>query len=483
MYWPANQVQTTFLEFVGHVEEYAYPLREMWPSFWLKAAAVRHDDAWCLCYFSLCGRWSGHSAAHEFRELSDALVAVSIPLDAETTWNMVESLVDTGSIALLPEFIALVPQMQRPISPTVLWQEPVQWELPETIKDVCEPADWRYLHTSGTLQWLDDLQTQFALQRALQPYLSRVSERDNQSFIASRFGSGKRQANNYSLEIFQYFFDLPLALRVVSGIPDHSTRTRPLYLASRPPFALGEFTVTSGTRPPPDAPVHLIETGPTHEDGWMSGTVIISATVSKVWLANPHLYRPLVYDQPLPTPQDQAAQAIGYVYAPTKPGNGLANWRKQLVEGKNAEFEVALANALSRLGIPVLFSGQLRQEDKVSGPATPGFDLVALDHVQRRAVVISAKGITHNPGDDDVENLLKGVATIAQLLQGWRVTGLIACHASAERLSRMRERKDLRFWGQDELELLLQADTKQAIDYLLWAPPGEQWYSPIIPHV
>jgi hypothetical protein len=58
------------------------------------------------------------------------------------------------------------------------------------------------------------------------------------------------------------------------------------------------------------------------------------------------------------------------------------------------------------------------------------------------------------------------------MLVGWHVTGLIACHASATILDRVRARHDIVVWGQDELEALLAADTPDPVKRMLWTPPG-----------
>lgn len=190
------------------------------------------------------------------------------------------------------------------------------------------------------------------------------------------------------------------------------------------------------------------------------------------------------------------ARGIAYIYESKKPARGGQTWTKHLLEGQDDKFELALLNALTRFGIPLLFAGQLQQEErsarsenpsnstagsnqketksapKAQGPATPGFDLIALNTMRKRAVLISAKGITRNPGDDEIENLLKGTITVGRKLESWHVTGLIACHASAMRLVRLRERKDSVIWGQDELKALLQADTPEVVERMLWMTPG-----------
>ncbi len=98
-------------------------------------------------------------------------------------------------------------------------------------------------------------------------------------------------------------------------------------------------------------------------------------------------------------------------------------------------------------------------------PATPCL-------IKKSESCCRAKGIEGSPGEREVEKLLKGVATVGRMVEGWDVHGLIACHASATLLHRLKERGDVGVWGQNELAMLLHADTQDVIERLLWTPPG-----------
>ena len=486
----------TFRDLMGLFDEYAHPVRDMWTSFWLKAAAVRDGETWHLCYFALVGRWREADNAQEVRELGDSLVAVSRRLDADEAWEVLAALVTDGTVGLADGVRAQAPDRQvNSTSPQA--QVPTPTYLAHTIADVAEKAQWRWLYEYGWTQWLDDLPAS-ELHRRVLPDLERVGMGSYQAFINTYFGNGEQRPNDYSFSMLQYIVDLPMALQVVPGIVDPATSTRPALLSCRWPFALDRLEVTSGVRP--SATHARLELRDQQQAGanWSAGTVIIPSGHSKLWLAGPPLDGRLTYDIGLPTPEAQVGDVVGYIYQPRKPARGPETFAKQLREGADDIFEVALLNALARLGVPVLFAGQLRKEGqppgtngatahassapqatpsgnrqkKASGPATPGFDLVALDHKERRAVVISVKGITRSPGDDDIEKLLKGVGIVEHLLHGWHVSGLIACHASATMLVRVRQREDVVVWGQDELETLLRADVRDHVVRMLWMPPG-----------
>jgi hypothetical protein len=104
----------SFLQLMGGVEEYAYPVQDMWPSFWLKAAAVHDGETWRLCYFALVGRWSEAATVEPVQEVRDALAAVSRSLDAAETWALLSTLVTNGTIELAPSVIAHAPDVSVP---------------------------------------------------------------------------------------------------------------------------------------------------------------------------------------------------------------------------------------------------------------------------------------------------------------------------------------------------------------------------------
>jgi len=133
---------------------------------------------------------------------------------------------------------------------------------------------------------------------------------------------------------------------------------------------------------------------------------------------------------------------------------------------------LALLNALTRLGLSPLFTGQPEGEGKSKGQPTPSFDLLVLDHKHRRAVAISAKDSTISPGYTEVQSVVEGVTMLGHLLPGWRVHGIIACHAPSSRLGQFEGRTDVRVWSAEDLEYLLRADKQDQIVGMLWLPTG-----------
>ena len=97
---------------------------------------------------------------------------------------------------------------------------------------------------------------------------------------------------------------------------------------------------------------------------------------------------------------------------------------------------------------------------------------MAVDVAHHRAVLLSAKGIERSPGEEDVVKLVNSVESVRRILGDWQVHGIIVSHASATQLLRLKDRRDVGVWGQDELAMLLRADTRDAIEHLLWTLPG-----------
>src|SRR5690349_17627806 len=143
MHRPHLPDNPTFLQYMGGVEEYAFPVREMWPSFWLKAAAVHDGEMWHLCYFALVGRWSETATVEPVQETRNALAAVSRSLDADEAWALLSALVSDGTIALAPSVIAHAPDVSVPTLGTDAWQALTPTSLGRTISDVVEEAEWR----------------------------------------------------------------------------------------------------------------------------------------------------------------------------------------------------------------------------------------------------------------------------------------------------------------------------------------------------
>lgn len=489
---PSN---VTFRNLMGLCEEYAYPLSAMWPSFWLKAAAVHDGDVWRLTFFALVGRWGEAVGIDEVQSSGEALAAVSKRLDASEAWTLLDTLVTEGFVPLSDSIQAFAPDVLVPACPH--WQEPSLPHPLSTTADVAEEAAWRWLYAYGTTQWLPDMTVRFKLERRLQADLDRVGVRDYPRYISTHFGQWEYSPNNPSFDMLEYHLDLPLALRITHGAPDVVAHIRPLFIACRPPLTLAELTITSGTRPSSRraaAPLSVVRRQ--DENEWAHGVATISSDHDKVWMSAPHLYRTLLHEIQLPTLPTQVGKALAYIYRPNKPKKGAEIWAECLLKGQDDVFEVALLNALARLGVPVLFCGQFQKLNtnvsenevaplandkmrlanvahaKASGPATEGFDLVALDARHHRAVFISVKGTESAPSERHIETLLKGVATVGKTLENWTVHGLVVCHASATLLHRLKDRGDVGVWGQDELETLWRADTPDVLERLLWALPS-----------
>jgi hypothetical protein len=210
----------TFVQHLGAVEDYARPMRDMWSSFWLKAAAAYSGELWYLCYFALVGRWSEATTAEPVWEPLDSLVALSKRLDAAEAWALLNRLVTDGTIELSPSVIARAPDVQVPS--TDLWQVLTPSSIGNTIADVVEEAQWRWLHDYGWGQWLTDSPAKDSLQRRTSRELEQVGLKNYQSFISTYFGSGEQRQNDADADMFQFQLDLPLALRVSPGIPDPS---------------------------------------------------------------------------------------------------------------------------------------------------------------------------------------------------------------------------------------------------------------------
>lgn len=70
---------------MGEIKEYAYPFQDMWPSFWLKAAATGDHEPWRLCIFSLSGRWSNDEPVMSISTRTDTLLVVSQGIEPTVT--------------------------------------------------------------------------------------------------------------------------------------------------------------------------------------------------------------------------------------------------------------------------------------------------------------------------------------------------------------------------------------------------------------
>jgi hypothetical protein len=473
--------QGTFMQLAGAVAAYIHPFEAMWPFYWLKMAAMRDGDVWSLCHFTLVGRWSEIKPVRPVRDRGDALVVISAPFAAAEARHMLATLARDGALALFPDVKAHVPTI--PLSTSDYdWQEPVS-VLPSEAADIAEQAPWRYLSTAGTQALPSDFERQARLLRAVTPDLDRRSARSFAELLASRFSGGQHETHLYTLDSFRYVFDLPLALDVERGPLDRKTGALRLTLRSRPPIAADTIQMALGAHWSSDAPALPVEAEVNVETGWslVGATVPYDCGGVSVWA--PVLDKWLPYAIAAPSVTEQARWALQRLYTNAwseRVQAGEMRWLRDLLDiQKGARFEVALVNALTRLGIPVLFGGEIEREGQLGGPATPGVDLIALDLQFRHATLISLKAAAHSPTEREIGKLLEGVNGLSAELPGWNIIGVLACRATASQLERFATRTDLRVWGREDLEKINRAEGPEAIRNLLWLPPGtpveESW--------
>ncbi len=171
----------------------------------------------------------------------------------------------------------------------------------------------------------------------------------------------------------------------------------------------------------------------------------------------------------------QLLSLLGYMYR--KPnteniGAGIATWSKNLTEpntqGEN--LEVSLLNALARLGVPVLFGGDIQG----SGPATPRYDLVALNFgapmQTPTAVLISCKSTTNQPQRTEIALLSDESSKVRTVLPEWQVFGAFV-NLGEPTADEFNYRQDVRIWKQSHLQALLHAKEQRFISQFLWTPP------------
>jgi hypothetical protein len=348
---------------------------------------------------------------------------------------------------------------------------------------VAELARWRYLSVADTQMLPSDFARQARLLRAVTPDLERRNARSFEELLASRFSAGQREAHQYTLDSLRYAFDLPLALDVERGPLDRKAGALRLTARSRRPIAPDTIQMTLGAQWSSDAPALPVEVEADVESGWsyVGATVPYDCGGVSVWA--PILNKWLPYDIAAPSVTEQARWALQRLYTNAwseRIQAGEMRWLRDLLDiQKGARFEVALVNALTRLGIPVLFGGEIEREGQLGGPATPGVDLIALDLQFRRATLISLKAAAHSPTEREIGKLLEGVHGLSAELPRWNIIGVLACRASAPQLERFATRTDLRVWGRKDLEKINQAEEPEAIRHLLWLPPGwpveESW--------
>jgi hypothetical protein len=473
--------QETFMRLAGAVATYIDHFEPMWPVYWLKMAALRDGDTWSLRNFTMVGRWSAADSIRPVRDRGDAIVVVSAPFAAAEARQMLDTLAQNGAVTLLPGVIAHAPTASLSTR-GYYWQEPVP-VTPSELADVAEQAPWRYLRIADTHLLDSDVERQARLLRAVTPDLERRNMRSFEALLASRFSGGQHAIDQYSPGAFRCVFDLPLALDIERGLLNRQTGELRLTLRSRWPIAPGDIHMTLGAHWSSDAQAVPVAVEMDAEAGWsfVGASVPYDSGGVSVWA--PGLDKWLPFEVVAPSAAEQARLALHRVYTNAwseRVQAGEMRWLRDLISiEKGARYEVALVNALTRLGIPVLFGGEIEREGQLGGPATPGVDLIALDLQFRRATVISLKASVHSPTEREIVKLLEGVHGLSTEMPGWSVIGVLACRAPASQLERFATRTDLRVWGREDLETISRAEGPEAIRRLLWLPPGwpleESW--------
>ncbi len=173
---------------------------------------------------------------------------------------------------------------------------------------------------------------------------------------------------------------------------------------------------------------------------------------------------------------NQLVSLLGHMYRQPnteESGAGIQTWIRNLTEPNQqtgAKLEVALLNALARLGVPTLFGGDIQ----CGGPATPTYDLVALAFgapmQPPTAVLISCKSTTNQPGRTDIALLSDAAGRIRTFLPGWLVFGALV-NLGEPTADEFSYRQDVRIWKQSHLQALLHAKEHRFIAQFLWTPP------------
>ena len=462
---------STFLGLMGIVEEYMYPFRSMWPAIWLKAAAVREKDEWRLCYFSLSGRFHDDEPTDLLLEQYTSIIAICRKLDIEETYELLSSLVERAGITLAPAIFAASPDL--PIANSAIWQDRNTIPPLETVQDVIESPIWWYLYIHYNRTWLDDYSRRDQIAQLVRDDLNKLGEQSFEAFIASRFAHDRNLQTSYlSFENLNYHIDLPLALDMNPGTSNPETKMKHWQIECRTPLQLDDIAITPiVTSVSNNAQLHAeIESS---GNGWDFGNIEIPALTQRITLRSAHLEKALHYDIELPSRETLMKGVVSFLYDSNKPMKGLSKWEQDLLGGKGPDFEIALINAFSRIGIPVLFAGAITQNGETGGTATPGLDLIAIDYSQRKTVAISAKGASLFPTTTVINELNEGVQSIRLLLPGWTVWGVVICHAESSKLRQFASRNDVFVWGQENIEYLLVVDSPMMMKYYFWNPPWQ----------
>jgi len=469
-----------FTELLGRLADYARPFQSMWPYFWFKAVAMRDPQvaAWRLSYIALVGRWNEKQTAKEFTDAGRSLVATSKLITSDEAWGMLTSLQRYGSVSFAGITAHALPGL---IAPGYSWQTTVAPSMYSAdIAPLIEDARWRYLYLYGNQPWTLDSMLNEQFRQSFQLDLKQRDEFDFGTYMRTLIGEA------YQFTEFIYRFDFPLALQVAYGIPD-TTGQIPLKISCHRPLSPTTLHVRPGriwAASSEELPIHTDQDAQTDEEGWSNGTLTVPADCEKVWFTSDDLHNRLAYPIPIITPENQLAEVIARIHHRNALDEGKQRWRKHLLESAGAPFEIALLNATARFGVPVLFAGDVQHINEESNEETassrkgsaaaPGYDLIAFNLAERRAVLISAKGSQRNPhppSPEAYQHLLDEVEAVKALLQGWHVSGLIACQAPDNKLGPHKGRTDIRVWGREDLELLYRASKREAVINLLWGIP------------
>ena len=155
---------------------------------------------------------------------------------------------------------------------------------------------------------------------------------------------------------------------------------------------------------------------------------------------------------------------------------GITRWEQDLTkpaEGDGGKLEVALLNALARLGIPSFFAGSASS----GGPETPVFDLVALGFFTAHsptAVLISCKSSKNQPNLGEIGKLCDEAVKIRSLLPGWLVFGTLVVLGEPT-AQEFNYRQDIRIWKQSHVQAILHAPAREYVNALIWTPP-HHWH-------
>ncbi len=173
---------------------------------------------------------------------------------------------------------------------------------------------------------------------------------------------------------------------------------------------------------------------------------------------------------------NQLLSLLGHLYRQPNTEDtvaGIQTWVSNLTQPNQqtgAKLEVALLNALARLGVPTLFGGDIQ----CGGPATPTYDLVALNFgapmQAPTAVLISCKSTTNQPNRTDIALLSDASMRVNAFLPDWLVFGALV-NLGEPTADEFTYRQDVRIWKQSHLQALLRAKEYRFIAQFLWTPP------------